>query len=41
MEKALERIVFWHKAWKNEEDMQAICLAEIKEYTKDMKNENC
>ena len=41
LEKALERIVFWHKAWKNEEDMQAICLAEIKEYTKDMKNENC
>jgi CDP-glucose 4,6-dehydratase len=32
----LEKIVNWHRAWLNKEDMQAICLAEIEEYTKDM-----
>jgi CDP-glucose 4,6-dehydratase len=37
----LDRIIFWHKAWLNKEDMQAICLTEIKEYMKDMNNENC
>ena len=36
----LDRIIFWHKAWLNKEDMQAICLTEIKEYMKDMNNEN-
>ena len=33
---ALEKIVNWHQAWLNKEDMQVVCLAEIKEYTKDM-----
>jgi CDP-glucose 4,6-dehydratase len=33
---ALEKIVNWHQAWLNKEDMQLVCLAEIKEYTKDM-----
>jgi len=37
---ALEKIISWHKAWLNKEDMQAACLAEIEEYTKDMNNEN-
>ena len=37
---ALERIIYWHKAWKNKEDMQLICLKEIKEYMRDMSNEN-
>jgi len=32
----LEKIVNWHQAWLNKEDMQAICLAEIEEYAKDM-----
>ena len=32
----LNKIVLWHNAWKNDEDMQAICLAEIEEYMKDM-----
>jgi len=32
----LEKIVHWHQAWLNNEDMQVVCLAEIKEYTKDM-----
>ena len=37
----LKKIIFWHKAWKNKEDMHAVCIAEIKEYMKDMENENC
>ncbi len=32
----LEKIVNWHQAWLNKEDVQAICLAEIEEYTRDM-----
>ena len=36
----LEKIIDRHKAWLDKEDMQAICLAEIEEYTKDMNNEN-
>lgn len=38
---ALENIVSWHLAWLNKEDMQAVCLAGIEEYMKDMDNENC
>ena len=37
---ALEKIVNWHMAWLNKEDIQAVCLTEIEEYTKDMNNEN-
>ena len=33
----LEKIINWHKAWINKENMQAMCLAEIEEYTNDMK----
>ncbi len=33
----LEKIISWHKAWLNKEDMQAVCLAEIEEYTRSMK----
>jgi CDP-glucose 4,6-dehydratase len=33
----LEKVVNWHRAWISKEDVQAICLAEIKEYTKSMK----
>ena len=33
---ALEKIVNWHQAWLNKEDMQTVCLEEIEEYTKDM-----
>ena len=36
----LEKIIDWHKAWLNKENMQTICLAEIKEYMKDINNEN-
>jgi len=36
----LEKIIEWHQAWLNNENMQTICLSEIEEYTKDMNNEN-
>jgi CDP-glucose 4,6-dehydratase len=36
----LEKIIAWHRAWLDKKDMQAMCLAEIKEYTRDMNNEN-
>ena len=32
----LEKIVDWHQAWLNREDIQAACFAEIKEYMRDM-----
>jgi len=32
----LEKIIYWHRDWLDKEDMQAICLAEIEEYTRDM-----
>jgi len=32
----LEKIVIWHKAWLDKKDMQVVCLAEIKEYMRDM-----
>jgi CDP-glucose 4,6-dehydratase len=31
----LEKIVSWHKAWLNQENMQDVCLAEIEEYMSD------
>ena len=33
----LEKIIDWHRAWLDKEDIQVICLAEIEEYTRDMK----
>jgi len=41
LDPTLERIINWHIAWKNKEDVQLLCLTEIKEYMKDMGNENC
>jgi CDP-glucose 4,6-dehydratase len=35
----LDNIIVWHRAWLNKEDMQAMCLTEIKEYMADMSNE--
>ena len=40
LNKSLDRIVTWHKAWLNQENMYSLCLEEIKEYMKDMNNEN-
>jgi len=36
LSQTLEKIISWHQAWLNKEDMQVICLTEIKEYTRDM-----
>ena len=40
LSQTLEKIVIWHQAWLNKEDMQAMCLAEIKEYMIDMSYKN-
>jgi len=40
LEQTLEKIVKWHLAWLNQEDMQALCLQEINDYMRDMNNEN-
>ena len=40
LEQTLERIVTWHKAWLNKQDMQNICLNEINEYMRGMFNED-
>ena len=34
----LEKIVDWHRAWLNKEDMQDLCLLEIEEYMRDNKH---
>ena len=36
LSQTLDKVIEWHKAWLNEEDMQTTCLTEIKEYTRDM-----
>jgi CDP-glucose 4,6-dehydratase len=36
LNQTLEKIIVWHQAWLNKENMQAVCLAEIEEYTRDM-----
>jgi CDP-glucose 4,6-dehydratase len=36
LSQTLERIINWHQAWLNKENMQDICLAEIEEYTRGM-----
>ena len=38
LEQTLEKIVKWHQAWLDKQDMQVICLQEINEYMRDMKN---
>ena len=40
LNQTLEKIINWHQAWLNNEDMQAVCLIEIEEYMRDMSNEN-
>ena len=37
LDKTLEKIIFWHRAWVNKQDMQYLCLTEIEDYMKDMK----
>jgi CDP-glucose 4,6-dehydratase len=38
LDSTLKKIISWHKAWLNEEDMKAICFREIDDYMQDMKN---
>lgn len=36
LDNSLERIIKWHQAWMNKEDMNRYCLEEIKQYVNDM-----
>ena len=36
LDQTLEKIIIWHKAWVNKNDMQHLCFAEIDNYTKDI-----
>jgi len=40
LSQTLEKIISWHRAWLNKENMQDVCLTEIEEYMKDMKDMN-
>lgn len=40
LETTLSKIIQWHRAWLNKEDVQNICLNEINSYMRDMKNAN-
>ena len=37
LSQTLEKIISWHQAWIKKENIQDWCLAEIEEYTRDMK----
>jgi len=37
LEQTLEKIIHWHQAWLNKEDMNAVCLNEINQYMQDRK----
>ncbi|MDQ6990580.1 MAG: CDP-glucose 4,6-dehydratase [Mariprofundaceae bacterium] len=37
LEQTLERIVHWHQAWLDKQDMQSECLKEINQYMQDMR----
>ena len=36
LSQTLEKVISWHQAWLNQEDMQAACFTEIVNFTKDM-----
>jgi len=40
LDHTLEKIISWHQAWLNKENIQVICLQEINDYMRDMKNAN-
>ncbi|VAW64539.1 CDP-glucose 4,6-dehydratase [hydrothermal vent metagenome] len=40
LDRTLEKIISWQLAWLNKEDVQKICLTEIGEYMRDMRNAN-
>jgi len=36
LSQTLEKIVSWHQAWLNKDDIQAVCLTEIEEYAREI-----
>ena len=36
LSQTLEKIVSWHQAWLNKDDMQTVCLTEIEEYMREI-----
>ena len=36
LSQTLERIISWHQAWLNKDDMQTVCLTEIEEYMREI-----
>jgi len=40
LDQTLEKIISWQQAWLNKENTQTVCLKEIDEYMRDMKNAN-
>lgn len=40
LDNTLEKIVQWHQAWLNKQEMQIACLKEINDYMRDMNNAN-
>jgi CDP-glucose 4,6-dehydratase len=40
LSQTLQKIINWHQAWLNKEDMQDVSFAEIKKYMRDINNEN-
>lgn len=38
LDMTLGKIIQWHQAWMNKQDMQAICLNEINEFTREINN---
>lgn len=40
LDQTLEKIISWQQAWLSKEDIQEVCLKEIDEYMRDMKNAN-
>jgi CDP-glucose 4,6-dehydratase len=38
LSKTLEKIILWHKAWLDNENISSVCVIEIEEYMRDMRN---
>jgi len=40
LEQTLSRIIKWHQAWMNKENMQHMCLSEIKDFMRELNHAN-
>ena len=40
LEHTLAKVIEWHQAWLNKQDMQQVCINEIHEFMRDLKNAN-